>query len=231
MGAAESRVAAEQFEGLYAALPGEVQTSIAALADPKSNALLKPHAGAPPPFPPVPVGVTVRLSNDVAQAALTLVPRLQRKHYELTLKSLTEIEFWCAFFTHATAIVRAGAPALLAALEELPWKGVDARSETNSFDAAWGGASAAQKASVVALAAKGSDVLLGPCLRAPAAFPALPLGLEVFVDERAATAALAAVEGLQAKHHVLVPKRLAEKAFWAHFFTHMTAALNAPPAA
>lgn len=224
MGAAESRVAGEQFEQLYAELPPEVRERIAALAAPGSEILLKPHASAPPPFPKVPIGVAVRLQSDVAQAALALVPRLQRKHHELTPRSLSETEFWCSFFSHVTAIIGAACPAALSALDEPAWKGVDARAETNGFDAAWAGLSDAKKAAVAALADRDSDVLAGPCLQAPAAFPPLPLGVEAFVDERAATAALASVPGLQSKHYLLVPKKVDEKAFWANFFTHMTVA-------
>ena len=53
----------------------------------------------------MPVGVTVRLDSEMARAALLLVPRLQRKHYELIPKQLDEMSFWVNFFSHMTVMV------------------------------------------------------------------------------------------------------------------------------
>ena len=68
--------------------------SVTALASKESDAILKPNPKAPGPLPPVPVGVTVRLDSEMARAALLIVPRLQRKHYELIPKQLDEMSFW-----------------------------------------------------------------------------------------------------------------------------------------
>ena len=67
---------------------------MAALAAKDDETLLKPHPAAPNPFPPVPIGVTVQLSHDVARACLSLVPRLQKKHYEMIPRRLSELDFW-----------------------------------------------------------------------------------------------------------------------------------------
>ena len=53
---------------------------------------------------------------------------------------------------------------------------------------------------------------------------------QVFLDEAAATAALATVPTLQKLHHALVPKQLDEKAFFINFFSHLTAIVDAAPA-
>ena len=53
----------------------------------------------------MPVGVTVRLDSEMARAALLVVPRLQRKHYELIPKQLDEMSFWVNFFSHMTVMV------------------------------------------------------------------------------------------------------------------------------
>lgn len=65
-----------------------------------------------------------------------------------------------------------------------------------------------QKAAVAALCGKESEVLLAPNVSAsPPAFPALPLGMECFIDEAAATAALTKVPGLQKKQCARVCRR------------------------
>ena len=70
------------------------QASVVALASKESEVILKPNPKAPGPLPPVPVGVTVRLDSEMARAALLVVPRLQRKHYETIPKHLDEMTFW-----------------------------------------------------------------------------------------------------------------------------------------
>ena len=57
----------------------------------------------------------------------------------------------------------------------------------------------------------------------PSAIPKLPIGMECFLDEAAATAALTTVPGLQYKHYQLVPKKMSERAFWVSAFSHLTA--------
>ena len=49
----------------------------------------------------------------MARAALLLVPRLQRKHYELIPKQLDEMSFWVNFFSHVTVLVASEAPDVL----------------------------------------------------------------------------------------------------------------------
>ena len=78
----------------HASSPCLRQASVTALASKENDAILTPHPKAPGPFPPVPVGVTVRLDGDMARAALLSVPRLQRKHYEMIPKQLDEMTFW-----------------------------------------------------------------------------------------------------------------------------------------
>ena len=94
MGAEQSVPSSMGFETLWASLPDDVQASVTALASKESDAILKPNPKAPGPLPPVPVGVTVRLDSEMARAALLIVPRLQRKHYELIPKQLDEMSFW-----------------------------------------------------------------------------------------------------------------------------------------
>ena len=94
MGAEQSVPSSVGFEALWASLPDDVQASVTALASKESDAILKPNPKAPGPLPPVPVGVTVRLDSEMARAALLIVPRLQRKHYELIPKQLDEMSFW-----------------------------------------------------------------------------------------------------------------------------------------
>ena len=98
MGAAESR--SSSFAELFAALPPAGQEQLAALAEKGSTTLLKPHPAAPAPFPEVPVGVSIRLSTDSAASALSTVPRLQRKHYEMIPKEIEEASFFINFFSH-----------------------------------------------------------------------------------------------------------------------------------
>ena len=94
MGAEQSVPSSMGFEALWASLPDDVQARVTALASKESDAILKPNPKAPGPLPPVPVGVTVRLDSEMARAALLIVPRLQRKHYELIPKQLDEMSFW-----------------------------------------------------------------------------------------------------------------------------------------
>jgi len=228
MGAASSSPLADAFAAQYEALPDDVHDQIEALCAKDDMRLLKPHPAAPPPFPPLLVGVTVRLSQEVASAALATVPRLQRKHYEMIPRSLTELEFFLSFFSHVSAIVAQNCPGALdpsVAEGEGSWRGVDQADGTNSFDAAWQALSAERRAHLAELAGRDSDALLQPNPRAPPAFPPLPLGMQCFVDENAATAALAAIPGLQYKHYMLVPKKIDEKTFWVNTFSHITAAL------
>ena len=218
--------AAEAFQTFYNALPDQVHDQIESLCEKDDERLLKPHAKAPTPFPPVPVGVIVRLSKTTASTALRMVPRLQKKHYEMIPKRISEIDFWVSFFSHMTAIVQAQAPENLAQLELEEWKGKEEGDEANSFDAAWQQLTDAQRAAVEALAAADSDALLAPHPASPPPFPSLPIGVECFVDEKAAMAALVTVKRLQRKHYELVPKKLDERSFWEHFFMHMTVAIS-----
>ena len=87
----------------------------------------------------------------------------------------------------------------------------------------WAELPAEKRAAVEAMCSKDATALLTPSTKSPAAFPVVPLGVEVFVDEAAATAALTSVAGLQKKHYSLVPKKLDEKTFWVNFFTQLTA--------
>jgi len=142
-------------------------------------------------------------------------------------KSLEEPDFWTNFFAHATVIVAATAPELLPPPEPEMWKGND--EGHNSFEALWADLGDDKKSAIAALAARDSDVLLAANTTSPPAFPPLPVGFEIFVDEGAAVAALRLVPGLQAKFYSTTsgsgPKKLCEKDFWVHFFTHATAAL------
>ena len=61
------------------------------------------------------------------------------------------------------------------------WKGNDESS--NSFEDAWATMNDSAKAAVAALAARDSDLLLEPNTASPPAFPVLPVGFEVFIDE------------------------------------------------
>ena len=70
--------AATAFKTFYASLPDEAHAQIQALCAKDDVRLLHPNPHAPPPFPAVPIGVTVRLSEGMAAAALATVPRLQR---------------------------------------------------------------------------------------------------------------------------------------------------------
>lgn len=231
MGANSSTsAAADSFRELYAALPDDVHDQVEALCQKDDTRILKPHPSAPPPFPPgaLLVGMTCRLSNEVAAAALQVVPRLQRKHYEMIPKSLSELDFFICFFSHLTAIVDLNCPGAMTPDERGDeWKGIDEREGSNGFEAAWTALADEKKAACAALAAKESDVLLRPNASVPPAFPTLPLGMECFIDEAAARAALSTVPGLQYKHYTMVPKKLDEKNFWVNFFSHMTAIANA----
>ena len=60
---------------------------------------------APPPFPAVPLGTTVAISERAAVAALTLVPGLQKRQYALVPRRLDEKAFWVNFFSHATCLL------------------------------------------------------------------------------------------------------------------------------
>ena len=112
MGAGGSTISAEadDFPVSYAALPDDVHDMVEALCEKDSMALLKPNLAAPPPFPPSLVGVVIQLDHAVASAALAAVPRLQKKHYQLIPKSLSELDFFISFFSHLTAIVNAHCP-------------------------------------------------------------------------------------------------------------------------
>merc|ERR1719231_2009270 len=113
---------------------------IEALCEKDSSALLKPNGAAPPPFPPTLIGVKVQLDHDMASAALASVPRLQRKHYELIPKSLSELDFFISFFSHLTAIINTNCPDAFELAEEAEgaWKDVDTTGElTNTFAEAW----------------------------------------------------------------------------------------------
>ena len=240
MGASSSTPsgAGEAFSESYAALPAEVRTQVEALCAKGDMRLLKPHSSAPSPFPPVPVGVVVRLNHEVAIAALATVPRLQRKHFELIPKHLSELDFFISFFSHLTAIVDSQCPGAMdlppeeaAEISASSWRGDGATAGSdgsdNSFAVAWKAMPDEKKALVANLAIKESEVLMLPNVKSPPAFPMLPIGMECFIDEHAATAALASVPGLQKKHYALVPKKLEEKQFWVSFFTHVTAIVHA----
>lgn len=211
---------------MWAALPEDVQASVAEIVSKESDVLLKPNPKAPGPFPPVPVGVTVRLDSEMARGALSAVPRLQTKHYEMIPRKLDEMSFWVNFFSHLTVLVGPKHAEFVEARQlELSWKGKDEREGMDSFAAVWAELPEAKKAEVSALAAKESNTLLLPSLTSPPAFPTVPLGTSNYIDETAAMSALSSVAGLQYKHYMLVPKKLDEKTFWVNFFTHMTALL------
>ena len=212
MGAANSTQsrAAEQFATLYEALPDDVHDQIEALVAKDDMRLLKPHPSAPPPFPTLLIGVTCRLSQQVAATALATVPRLQRKHYEMIPKSLTELDFFISFFSHMTAIVDRNCPGAMTPEEVgTEWKDVDEREGSDSFEAAWTALPDNKKLACAALAEKTSDTLLQPNPSAPPAFPTLPLGMECFIDENAARSALSTVPGLQYKHYCVRSPRIA----------------------
>jgi hypothetical protein len=234
MGAANSAPSAEAeaFASSYAELPDDVHDIVEALCDKDSAALLKPNLAAPAPFPPTLVGVVVQLDHGVASAALSCVPRLQRKHYETIPKSLSELDFFVSFFSHLTAIVNAHCPGAFDLLEpnEGAWKGGDAKDveATDTFTEAWGAMTKAKRGAVGALCGKESGILLAPNPQVPPAFPTLPLGMKCFIDTAAATAALSTVPGLQYKHYTLVPSKLPEKEFWVNFFSHVTAIVHQP---
>ena len=113
MGAGNSTLSAEAeaFAEKYNALPDDVHDMVEALCEKDSLALLKPNGSAPQPFPPSLVGVTIQLDHGMASAALAAVPKLQRKHYMLIPKSLSELDFFISFFSHLTAIVNVRAAA------------------------------------------------------------------------------------------------------------------------
>ena len=67
--------------------------------------------------------------------ALRMVPRLQKKHYEMIPKRISEIDFWVSFFSHMTAIVQAQAPENLAQLELEEWKGKEEGDEASPLPA------------------------------------------------------------------------------------------------
>lgn len=238
MGASNSTGSGEKFSACYAALPKEAHEAVDSICAKVDGRLLKAHPSAPLPFPAVPVGVVVQLDYEIASAALTCVPRLQRKHYELIPKQLSELDFFISFFSHLTAIVDATCPGAMtpkpdADAEEsaASWRGngagADSDGSDNSFAVAWTGMADEKKALVEALASKDSDALLSPNVKSPPAFPVLPLGMSCFIDQHAATAALASVPGLQKKHYALVPKKLDEKTFWVNLFSHVTAIVHA----
>jgi hypothetical protein len=226
MGNSQSSAAGEAFTALYHALPDDAHDEIDSLCAKGDERLLKPHHAAPTPFPQVPVGVVVQLSHAMAGAALQLVPRLQRKHYEMIPRSLSELDFWISFFSHVTVIAQRHCPeALKAATAREEWKGKRDGDGQSTFDAAWGQLPEAKQKAVAELCRRDSDVLLLAHPKSPSAFPALPLGMECFIDEVAATAALTRVDGLQRKHSMLVPKKLDERSFWINFLSHMTVAV------
>jgi hypothetical protein len=96
----------------------------------------------------------------------------------------------------------------------------------DSFTAAWSAATPEARDALSALAARESDALLSPAPGAPPPFPPSPLCLLLGISEAAATAALTLVPALQRKHYALVPKRIDEKLFWVHFFSHATVLLT-----
>ena len=122
MGQVASQPAPSGFSAVWEALPEAAREETSALASKASTTLTRPHPAAPQPFPSVPVGVVVRIDSKAAQAALSLVPRLQQKHYESIRGAHTETHFWVNFFTHATQIVAHAAPHLLQHLVSA-WKG------------------------------------------------------------------------------------------------------------
>lgn len=142
MGAGQSSDGSgESFQAFYAALPDDTHDQIEALCAKDDARLLQAHPHAPSPTPAVPIGVTVRLSQGMAGAALATVPRLQRKHYELIPKALSEMDFWVSFFSHMTVVCQSSCPEQLVALTakgDDEWKGNDPSPDApNSFDAAW----------------------------------------------------------------------------------------------
>uniref|UniRef100_A0A7S2N4G7 BSD domain-containing protein n=1 Tax=Haptolina brevifila TaxID=156173 RepID=A0A7S2N4G7_9EUKA len=227
MGAEQSSTAGADFTTFYEGLPDDVCDQIEALCGKGEDRLLKPHLGAPPAFPTVPVGTTVRLSSATAAAALAVVPRLQRKHYEMIPKSMPEMDFWVSFFSHMTAVIEGNCPEKLEELaSKASWQGSTTGDAPDSFTAAWSKLDQGKRDAVAALVARDSDALLEPNSASPPAFPKLPVGMECFIDRVAATAALTALPDLQKKHSMLVPKKLDERAFWVHFFTQMTVAIS-----
>lgn len=92
MGAEQSSDAS--FAELYAALPEEGRARINEMAERESTTLLSRHPAAPDPSPTVPVGITMRLRHAEAREALSIVPRLQRKHYEMIPKAIDEADFF-----------------------------------------------------------------------------------------------------------------------------------------
>ena len=236
MGSASSTLA-DRFQSAYEALPEDVREMVESLCAKDDQRLLKPHPAAPSPYPPVPVGVVVRLSNDLASRALKVVPRLQRKHYEMIPKQLSEVDFFLSFFSHLTAITDAHCPGSFPSPKTIApedgdevaasWKGerteAEIAAEADAMTTMWKSLPDEKKALVGALAVKDSDVLLQPNPKAPPAFPRLPLGMDNFIDIAAATAALSLVPGLQYKHYMMVPKKLDERSFWVNFFSHVTA--------
>lgn len=172
------------------------------------------------------LGISLTLDHSAASTALALVPRLQRKHYELIPKVLDEMSFWRGFFSHVTVIVAQNAAELI----PVPGQGDTWKCSLpdESFSAAWAAATAEAKDRLVAITAKDSATLLSPAAGAPPPFPTVPLGTIIGISEAAATAALTLVPGLQRKHYLLVPKQLGEKDFWVNFFTHATVILAVP---
>ena len=183
------------FATLYAALPDAGKDRLNQLAEKADTTLTEPSPSAPEPFPTVPLGITMRLNHAVARDALATVPRLQRKHYEMIPKTLDEPDFFVNFFSHASVIVAETAPQLLPPAEPEVWKGND--DGANSFEKVWAELSDDKKAAIAALTARDSDVLLSPNAASPPAFPPLPVGYEIFIDEGAAISALRLVPGLR----------------------------------
>jgi len=229
---AEQSSAATPFTAFYESLDDDVCDQIEALCAKDDGRLLKPHGSAPPPFPQVPIGFTVRLSTATAGAALVAVPRLQRKHYETIPKTMAELDFWISFFSHVTVIVGASSPEKIREMAgKADWKGnSDVTDGADSFTAMWNKLPESQRAALAALVAKESDAVLLPASAAPPPFPQLPIGMECFIDEAAATAALTLVPGLQRKHSMLVPKKLDERSFWVNFLSHATVVARDSPA-
>ena len=128
---------------MHNALPDQVD-QIESLCE-KDDELLKPHAKASPPrrgrWAPS------CASKTTASTALRMVPRLQKKHYEMIPSASPKST---PKFSHMTAIV-AQAPENLAQLELEEWKGKEEGDEANSFDAAWQQLTDAQRAAVEAL--------------------------------------------------------------------------------
>lgn len=154
MGAEQSTAGAD-FNTFYEGLPDDVCDQIEALCEKGEDRLLKVHSGAPPPFPMVPIGITVRLSTPMASAALATVPRLQRKHYEMIPKAMTELDFWISFFSHLTAIVEGNCPEKLQELAlTAAWKGSSAGKGPDSFSATWSKLEKGKQEAIAALVAK-----------------------------------------------------------------------------